>query len=148
MLTLLEISDRLEIQDLLARYSDAIDRHDLDALDTLFTSDAVVDYTEFGGPRGDLARIKEFLREVLPIHAGHYHLVGSGVIELEGDRARVRSICHNPMLLGGSEDADPRIYFCGLWYRDTMVRTDAGWRISERYEEKSFLWFPEGGKLG
>jgi ketosteroid isomerase-like protein len=61
VLTLQEISDRLEIQDLLARYSDAIDRHDLEALDTLFTEDAVVDYSEFGGPRGSLATVKEFL---------------------------------------------------------------------------------------
>lgn len=141
-----EISDRLEIQDLLARYSDAIDRRDLDALDALFTPDAVVDYTEFGGPRGDLATIKSFLAEVLPLHAGHYHLVGSTVIDLADDEASVRSICHNPMILDEGERGR-RLYLCGLWYRDAMVRTAAGWRIRERYEEKCFLWFPDGGKV-
>lgn len=146
MLPLQEISDRLEIQDLLARYSDAIDRHDLDALDALFTADAVVDYTEFGGPRGDLAATKAFLAGVLPTHAGHFHLVGSSVIDLDGDRAAVRSICHNPMLLDAG-DGRRRIYLCGLWYRDALVRTDRGWRISERYEEKCFLWFPDTGEL-
>jgi ketosteroid isomerase-like protein len=143
VLTLQEISDRLEIQDLLARYSDAIDRHDLDALDPLFTDDAVIDYSEFGGPRGTLATVKEFLAEVLPMHAGHYHLVGSTIAEIDGDMAAVRSICHNPMVLHGSGDSQ-QLYFCGLWYRDKMVRTPAGWRIRERYEEKCFLWFPEG----
>ncbi len=146
MLALQEISDRLEIQDLLARYSEAIDRHDFDALDGLFTGDAVIDYTEFGGPRGDLASTKAFLAEVLPTHAGHYHLVGSTVIDLAGDTADVRSICHNPMLLREA-DGGSRIYFCGLWYRDSMVRTPAGWRIKARQEEKSFLWFPERGTL-
>jgi ketosteroid isomerase-like protein len=145
VLTLQEISDRLEIQDLLARYSEAIDRHDLDALDTLFTEDAVVDYSEFGGPRGNLATVKGFLAEVLPLHAGHYHLVGSTVAEIDGDTAAVRSICHNPMLLkAGEPDGSQQLYLCGLWYRDKMVRTPAGWRIRERYEEKCFLWFPDG----
>jgi hypothetical protein len=145
-LSLQEISDRLEIQDLLARYSDAIDRRDLGALDAFFTADAVVDYSEFGGPRGDLTTIKTFLAEVLPLHAGHYHLVGSTVIDLAGDEATVRSICHNPMILDEGERGR-RIYLCGLWYRDSMVRTPDGWRIRERYEEKCFLWFPEPGRL-
>ncbi len=139
-LTLQEISDRLEIQDLLARYALAIDQHAFDRLDDLFTEDAVVDYTEFGGPRADLATIKSFLAEALPRHAGHQHLVGSVVIDLDGDRATVRSICHNPMLLARGEEVRP--YFCGLWYRDSLVRTPSGWRIRERYEEKSYLWFP------
>jgi ketosteroid isomerase-like protein len=144
-LTLQEISDRLEIQDLLARYSLAVDRRELDRLDALFTEDAVVDYTEFGGPRGDLATVKAFLAEVLPRHAGHQHLVGSVVIDLDGDQATVRSICHNPMLLAtesASSARQARPYFCGLWYRDSLVRTPAGWRIRERYEEKCYLWFP------
>lgn len=146
MLTLQEISDRLEIQDLLARYALAIDRRELDRLDDLFTDDAVVDYTEFGGPRGDLATIKTFLADVLPRHVGHQHLVGSIVIDLDGDEAMVRSICHNPMLLrdeGASSGTAVRPYFCGLWYRDSLVRTPAGWRIRERYEEKGYLWFPQ-----
>jgi hypothetical protein len=147
MLPLQEISDRLEILDLLARYSDAIDRRDLDALDAFFTADAVVDYTEFGGPRGSLPEIKAFLAGVLPLHAGHYHLVGSTIIDLDGDRAVVRSICHNPMILDDPAGGR-RLYLCGLWYRDHMVRAGTGWRISERYEEKCFLWFPEGGRLG
>ena len=146
MLSLQEISDRLEIQDLLARYSHAIDRHDFDALDGLFTDDAVVDYSEFGGPRGDLGTIKTFLAEVMPLHSGHQHLVGSVVIDLHGDEAAARSVCHNPMLLAPGPDApagaEPRLYFCGLWYRDSLVRTPQGWRIRERYEEKSYLWSP------
>jgi hypothetical protein len=145
MLTLQEISDRLEIQDLLARYADAIDRRELDRLDALFTDDAVIDYTEFGGPRGDLSTIKAFLAGALALHATHQHLVGSIVIDLHGDEADVRSICHNPMLLapGPGTGEHGRRYFCGLWYRDTLVRTPAGWRIRERYEEKSYLWFPK-----
>ena len=49
LLDLQEISDRIEIQDLLSRYTDAIDRRDWDALDGVFTPDAFIDYTSVGG---------------------------------------------------------------------------------------------------
>ena len=52
MLSLQEISDRLEIQDLLTRYSFAIDQRDWDALDSVFTEDARIDYSESGGAAG------------------------------------------------------------------------------------------------
>ena len=43
MLSQQELSDRFEIQDLLVAYCDAIDRRQWDALDDLFTSDAIID---------------------------------------------------------------------------------------------------------
>jgi hypothetical protein len=56
MLTLQEISDRLEIQDLIHRYSRIIDTKDFDALrDEVFTEDAYIDYGEFGGSVGNLS---------------------------------------------------------------------------------------------
>jgi ketosteroid isomerase-like protein len=142
MLTLQEISDRLEIQDVLALYSHAIDRHDWPALDAVFTPDAVIDYTEFGGPRAALPEIKTFLQKVLPMHAGHYHLVATSLITVEGDAAEARSVCHNPMVLDRG-DGRTHVYFCGLWYHDRLIRTPDGWRIRERREEKCFLWDPE-----
>jgi hypothetical protein len=29
---------------------------------------------------------------------------------------------------------------CGLWYRDVLVRGRAGWRIRDRYEERSYIY--------
>ena len=49
VLSLEEISDRFEIQDLLVAYCHAIDTRNWDALDDVFTADAVIDYTEMGG---------------------------------------------------------------------------------------------------
>ena len=141
-LTLQEISDRLEIQELLARYCQAIDGHDWEALDSVFTPAAVIDYSEFGGPRAELSGIKSFLAEVMPLHSGHYHLVSNVIAEVDGDRATCRSVCNNPMVLDKG-DGRTHVYFCGLWYEDELVRTDAGWRISARREQKCFLWDPE-----
>ena len=43
-LSLQEISDRLEIDDLLTRYATGVDRKDWDLWETCFTSDAFIDY--------------------------------------------------------------------------------------------------------
>jgi len=137
VLDMQEISDRIEIQDLLARYTDAIDRRDWDALDRIFTDDALIDYTAMGGARGGLVEIKHFLAEALPMFETFQHLVGSSVVDIDGDEATARTICHNPMVLRGGKD--PHLLVCGLWYQDSLVRTPDGWRISERVEESAYM---------
>ena len=139
-----EISDRLEIQDLLATYSHAIDSRDWDALDEVFTEDAVIDYTEMGGSRGNLEETKAFLREAMQLFAGFQHLVATTKLTLAGDTATARTICYNPMVLDKG-DGDTHVFICGLWYRDQLVRTPKGWRIKDRYEEKGYFHnAPEG----
>ena len=143
MLSLQEISDRLEIQDLLARYSAAIDGRRWDDLDALFTEDAVIDYAEMGGIRGTLAEQKAFLAAVMPGFAGFQHLTASTKLEIDGDTATGVSICHNPMVI--EADGERRTFFVGLWYHDEYVRTDEGWRISRRVEEMCYFHnAPEG----
>ena len=137
MLDLQEISDRIEIQDLLARYTHAIDTRDWNALDRIFTPDARIDYSAFGGAAGGLDEIKTFLAESMPMFESFQHLVGSSVVDIDGDTATARTICHNPMVLKGGQD--PHLLVCGLWYRDRLVRTGAGWRIAERVEERSYM---------
>lgn len=138
MLALQEISDRLEIQDLLVRYSHALDSRDWDALETVFTDDAVIDYTEMGGPRGTVKETRAFLESTMPMFAGFQHLLANTVLELDGDTARTRTMCHNPMIFERA-DGERHVFFCGLWYRDTLVRTPDGWRIRDRYEERSYI---------
>ena len=137
MLDLQEISDRIEIQDLLSRYTDAIDRRDWDALDGVFTPDAFIDYTSVGGASGNLPEIKKFLDESFKFFESTQHLIGSSVVDINGDEATSRTICHNPMVFKGGKD--PRLLVCGIWYRDRLVRTPEGWRIAERVEESSYI---------
>jgi hypothetical protein len=35
--------------------------------------------------------------------------------------------------------AGNRLFWCGLWYRETFVRTPQGERISDRYEERCYI---------
>ena len=63
---LAELSDRAEINDALIRYTIAIDTGEFDRLDTVFTPDAQIDYSESGGTVGGFAEVKPWLAENLP----------------------------------------------------------------------------------
>jgi SnoaL-like domain len=131
-----ELSDRLEIQDLITAYSYAIDFHQFDELDSIFTPDAKLDFTATGGVAGPLPQIKEWLATVLVHFGGHQHLVATSAVSLDGDAATAKTICHNPMWF--SDAAQPPL-FVGLWYLDTFVRTSDGWRMSSRVQQKGYL---------
>ncbi len=138
MLPLQEISDRLEIQDLLAQYSYAIDERDWDGLDQVFTPDAVIDYTETGGARGSVAEIKAWLPVAMERFPRYQHMVATTRLKIDGDSATARTCLFNPMVYQPADGAPEQVFFIGLWYRDRLVRTAQGWRIAERYEEMGY----------
>jgi len=138
MLSLEEISDRLEIQQLLVDYSTAIDNRRFDDLDAVFTADAYIDYRAMGGIDGQYPEVKAWLAEVLPNFPAYSHMLGNLSITFSGDTAKSRVICFNPMVLGGSEGTDQQVLFCGLWYDDEFIRSEAGWRMTRRVETKCF----------
>jgi hypothetical protein len=131
-----ELSDRLEIQDLITAYSYAIDFHRFDDLDAIFTPDATLDFTATGGVAGSLHEIKQWLASVLVHFGGHQHLVATSSVQVAGDAATAKTICHNPMWF--ADPAQPPL-FVGLWYVDSFVRTAQGWRISSRVQQKGYL---------
>ena len=137
MLSAQEMSDRLEIQDLLVRYCDAIDSGDFDALDDIFTPDAVIDYTEAGGAKGTLPEIKTYLAKALSKFKSMQHMIGIPLIKLDGDTATARTPTFNPMVI--EHEGEAKVFFVGLWYVDELVRTEAGWRIKSRSEEVSYF---------
>ena len=137
-MSLQEISDRLEIQDLLVAYSHAIDTRNWDALDEVFTPDAFIDYSDFGGGSGDVETTKKFLAMAMPNFSSFQHMVSTSKITLNGDEATGKTICHNPMVIDKG-NGETHVFYCGLWYVDKFVRTPDGWRIKERVEEKSYM---------
>jgi SnoaL-like domain len=135
MLSLAEISDRFEIQKLLIDYSTAIDQRRFDDLDRVFTQDAYIDYRAMGGIDGRYPEVKAWLAQVLPNFPAYAHMLGNFDVRIDGDTASSRTICFNPMVLGGDKG---QILFCGLWYEDEFVRTGEGWRMNRRVETKCF----------
>lgn len=141
MLSQQEISDRFEIQDLLYRYSELIDRKEFETLrEEVFTDDAFIDYSVFGGSVGDLDTTIDFLTKALTddLFPNTQHLVANLQVKVEGDTGTGRIMCLNPQRMKIGEDH--RVWFCGLWYLDEYRRTDAGWRICRRVEEKSWVY--------
>ena len=129
-----EVADRVEILDLLARYSVVVDRGEWASMPGLFTDDAVLDFTATGGIRGSVADHQEFNAKVLSGFASTQHVMGLPVIAVDGDAATSRSICFNPMVAN-----DAHVFFVGLWYDDALVRTAAGWRFASRVQSRSFF---------
>jgi hypothetical protein len=139
MLTLAEISDRFEIQQLLVDYSTAIDRRRFDDLDAVFTPDAYIDYRALGGIDGHYPEVKKWLSEVLPNFPVYAHMLGNFSVRIDGDTATSRVICFNPMVLPEATKKDQaQVLFCGLWYDDDFLRTPEGWRMTRRVETKCF----------
>ncbi|NNC38676.1 MAG: nuclear transport factor 2 family protein [Acidimicrobiales bacterium] len=131
------LSDRLEIQDLLVAYCEAIDSGNWEVLDDIFTPDAYIDYTSVGGAKGNLQEIKSYLAKALAQFPTYQHMLGLPQIKIDGDTATARTICFNPMTI--DKDGAPHVFFVGVWYVDELRRTDQGWRIAKRLEELSYF---------
>ncbi len=129
-----ELSDRIEINDLLTRYTSAIDGKDWALLDTCFLPDASVDYVSSGGIAGKYPEVRAWLEKALAIFPVTVHAISNSIIELDGDRAKGRTLVSNPMCLRNGEGQE-QIFTVYAYYHDELVRTDDGWRIAVRIEE-------------
>jgi len=132
-----EIADRIEIDDLLTRYATAVDTKDWALYESCFTADAFIDYSASGGIKGKLIDVRQWLSEVMPVFAMTQHLVTNRDVKLDGDTATSRSYFFNPLGLRDNKGG-VTLYFDGGYYNDKLVRTESGWRISERIEESAY----------
>jgi 3-phenylpropionate/cinnamic acid dioxygenase small subunit len=116
------LSDDLEeIRKLLARYCFAIDARDVDAWVGLFTEDGIFHYS-LGDPLVGEDALRQFLSLVPD---DRHHLTMNEIIEVDGDKARVRAYA----LV--TKESPPVISAVGE-YEDTLSRTPEGWRFSSR----------------
>ena len=126
------ISDRIEIEEMLARYSRALDYRTFGDLEGIFTADATFDAGSLGAPTGPAA-----IRAMIEGTIGHLdatqHLVGKSLIEFgdDGDSAEVRTYLISQHIRE-STPGPVKHYFLGGEYYDRVVRTSAGWRIAYR----------------
>jgi 3-phenylpropionate/cinnamic acid dioxygenase small subunit len=141
MLSQQELSDRFEIQDLVFLYARLIDTRQFDELRTVFTEDAFVDYSVYGGSVGDLETTIAYLKQAVTkdLFPNCQHLNANVQVTLSGDTATGRVMCFNPMEMALGE-GKTQTFMLGLWYVDEYRRTPQGWRISRRVEEKSWAF--------
>ncbi|MCW2495296.1 nuclear transport factor 2 family protein [Jatrophihabitans sp.] len=126
------VSDRLDILAALNNYAYGLDERRWDRWDLVFTDDAVIDFTPMGGKREAPGEMRARLDKPDPDWLFAQHPVANTVITIEGDRASAYSDYR--MELGRRSDTDGEIVRTsgGGAYEDTLLRTPAGWRISER----------------
>ena len=130
-----QISDRLEITDVLTRYTRAIDTGDWDKLDTVFTPDAAIDYTESGGIAAAYPEVKPWLAEMLPaFFPKRMHTLGQLDIAVDGDEATCTAYFDNPMPMADGQGGEKIVEFGGI-YHHSMTRTPEGWRSHRLHEE-------------
>jgi len=130
-----ELSDRAEINDVLIRYTRAIDTGEWDRLDTVFTAGAQIDYTESGGIAATFTEVKPWLAEMLPaFFPKRMHTLGQVEIALDGDTATASAYFHNPMPMDDGKGGEKIVEFGGI-YHHSLTRTPEGWRSHHLHEE-------------
>jgi 3-phenylpropionate/cinnamic acid dioxygenase small subunit len=129
------VSDKLEIKELLYRYAHGVDAKDWGLLSSVFTADAELDYSSVSGPVGTRDEVVTWLERSLTPVPMTQHFITNIEIDLDGDRAKVRAMFYNPMLLPGFSE----MTYCGGNYLHDVVRTAEGWK-SERLVEDN-KWF-------
>jgi SnoaL-like domain len=138
--------DRLEIQDILARYAAGQDDHQeadgevTKAWSKVFTEDARLDYSQAGPPFGvcsyrELASIMRGAAGRAGVMSGSFHcwqhMLGLPLVEIDGDRATARTdllATH----VGRTHVRTSWHLFDAAIFHDQLIRTSAGWRIQAR----------------
>ena len=121
------LADRAAIVDLTHRYCWALDTHDWEDLDSVFTQDACGDLlADVVGREAIKTRVRTALT---PLHQTQ-HLVANHQIILNGDAATCR--CYLQAQHVRVKDAGGDNFIIAGRYEDELLRTPDGWRISFR----------------
>ena len=141
-LTLQEISDRIEIDDLVNRVAVATDTWDWDLMDTCYVPESVLDFTCASGPRTTYPEFLEWLKSSQEHHTLLMERkVTTRLITLDGDTATGRVFCVKFMKRVDRDNGTDAgaLTLVGHQYNDRYGRTPAGWKIMERVEE--ITWY-------
>ncbi len=122
------LADEADIRQTVVRYCWAIDHLDREALDEVFFCDATASLGR--GLQHGIDEIWERIRLVLAPLTASQHLVGSHLIEVDGDRAAHRCYFQAQHVWRGKEGGDN--YVVAGTYEDRVERCAVGWRIRHR----------------
>ena len=128
------MTERLAIEEVLIRYTRAIDTGEWDRLDEVFTEDAVLDYSPVGGPADAPAVVKPWIAQGLAGFDRYQHVIGQVSIELDGDEARATAYFTNPMVSVDPE-GNEKLWEVGGYYRHELRRTAGGWRSTRLLDD-------------
>lgn len=122
----LSVADRLDIQELLARYNHAIDSGDAAGWAATFAAGGT--FTSSGRTHTGTQALQAFAADFATRLPGSRHWNNNVVIEGDGDQATTR--CYLQLLkTGGSE---PATLVTTAKYEDSLRRVNGAWRFASR----------------
>ncbi len=132
------VSDRLAVSDLLDDYAYGVDTKDWALVASVFTYDAVLDYSAFAGPNGSAADVLAWISESVASFPLTHHYITNRRIRIDGDTATCTAELFAPMGMPAGDDK-MKLLMTGGRYVDTFVRTSDGWKISSRRCENGWM---------
>lgn len=126
------LQDHHDIAQVIVRYATSVDQRDLDRYATCFTDD--VEVAGFGGRTfADRDEYVAWVAQALENFAGTHHQITNQEIEVDGDRAHMRSYVQATHEMAGDTDT-----LLILWaiYDDQLIRTADGWCITRHEIER------------
>lgn len=123
--------DLEEIRQVVSLYALALDSHDWDLFDDIFTADLECDYV--GEMRwSNLASFKADFARLHESTAGHQHFLATPYVVIEGDRAFALTYGRWRVFRTSPAREALDLSEGGAWYDDELISTPAGWRIKRR----------------
>ncbi len=120
-------NDCREIEAVIIRYASALDKKQYERLSEVFTPDGTANYIGLAECKG-LDSVIKLVSGVLDQCGSTQHLLGNIQIEVQGDRAT--AICYLQAIHVGLGDYSDQVFTVWGEYKDQLVKTAAGWRIS------------------
>ena len=128
------LQDRIEITDVLCRYSSAIDSFDDEGVRSVLADDVFAQYGNLDPVSGADALVAWISGATAAITWQH-HLLSVYHVEVDGDQASALSYLTSHQVFDGEPDVAKILV---ARYHDELRRTSDGWKISKRVAE--FLW--------
>lgn len=126
--------DHQEISTLLARYTRGLDDHDWEAVTSCFEPTAR--FVHPGGAQEGADAIVERARAALTPLTASQHLLGTILVEVDGDTARASTYFQAQHVRDGTPGGS--LFIIAGTYDDDLVRGADGWRIRER--RQTYTW--------
>lgn len=120
-----EADDRLALQDVMVRYAAGLDERDFESYRNCFSEGVELEGFARESVRGREAWLA-FVAEALAPYRATQHMLGVPKVEIEGDRAAMRTdlqASHFP------DDPEAKTFILWATYETQLQRTSSGWRI-------------------
>ena len=122
-------NDCRDIETVLLRYASALDNKQYDRLREVFIPEATANYVGLAECKG-LDSIIELVSGVLDRCGPTQHLLGNVQADVHGNEAT--ATCYLQAIHVGLGEYADQLHTVWGEYRDRLVKTEAGWRISHR----------------